>query len=178
MANGLSFKKIIKRDGRVVPFNQEKITNAVFAAARAAGGKDRKKAEQLSNLVIKQLKKDIKKGYPSIEKIQDTVEKILIEQGHARTAKAYISYRQKRSDIRIEKQRVTVLSEPPPVLKITFKTELSTFVSLIFGNESTLRVMLSSKIHFSPFWRILTVRKLLNLLQIRTPWFMPRADMG
>ncbi|MBT9139928.1 MAG: Anaerobic ribonucleoside-triphosphate reductase [Dehalococcoidia bacterium] len=95
------FVEIRKRDGRVVPFNAEKITEAVFKAARAVGGENHKIAEILTKQVVVEL---TKLGYngiiPDVEDVQDTVEKVLIENGHARTAKAYILYRDRRSRIR------------------------------------------------------------------------------
>lgn len=96
--------KIQKRDGRIVEFDQSKITEAIFKAARAVGGKDRKLAKQLSDRVVAELEK--LSGVPKVEQIQDIVEKILIESGHAATAKAYILYRQERAAIRKEKQIV------------------------------------------------------------------------
>ena len=90
-----------KRDGRIVEFEQEKITNAVFKAAEAVGGHDRKVAEQISDNVVKKLNEKFDaKNIPNIENIQDAVEKVLIETGHAKTAKAYILYRQKHQQIR------------------------------------------------------------------------------
>jgi hypothetical protein len=80
--------------------------------------------------------------------------------------------------IKIEKQRVTVINETSPGSRVTFESELQTMVSFIFGTQSTLRTLASSKILFSPFWRLSTARKLLNLLRIKTPWFIPRADMA
>ncbi len=100
------FDFIQKREGRLVPFDKEKIINAVFAAARAAGGSDRKLAEKLADQVVSHLNRNIKQKYPTVEQIQDSVERILIEEGHARTAKAYISYRQKRTEVRSEKAQV------------------------------------------------------------------------
>ena len=97
-------QKISKRDGRVVDFDQNKITEAIFKAARAAGGKDKKLAKQLSDKVVEELSN--LSGTPSVEQIQDIVEKVLIEEGHASTAKAYILYRQERAAIRKEKQLV------------------------------------------------------------------------
>ena len=97
-------QKISKRDGRVVDFDQNKITEAIFKAARAAGGKDKKLAKQLSDKVVEELSN--LSGTPSVEQIQDIVEKVLIEEGHAATAKAYILYRQQRAEIRKEKQLV------------------------------------------------------------------------
>ncbi len=94
-------QKIRKRDGRVVPFDQEKITNAIWAAAQAVGGKDRKKAEFLSGEVLKVLERKYEPGsVPAVEHVQDIVEKVLIEKGHAKTAKAYILYREQHKNIR------------------------------------------------------------------------------
>ena len=99
-----NISKIRKRDGRVVEFDKGKITNAVIRAANAVGGKDKKVAAQLSDKVTEELNNLT--GIPLVEQIQDIVEKVLIEQGHAATAKAYILYRQERAAIRKEKQLV------------------------------------------------------------------------
>jgi len=94
-------KKIRKRDGRIVDFITEKITDAIFKAAKAVGGKDRKKAEELCLIVVKILDQRFDEDNPpSVEEVQDIVEKVLIQSGHAKTAKAYILYRQKRTELR------------------------------------------------------------------------------
>lgn len=97
---GSVIKKIKKRDGRIVDFDQEKITNAIFKAAQAVGGKDRSTAERLSDQVVDILEKKFAGKIPTVEEIQDIVEKVLVENGHYKTAKAYILYRKQRSDIR------------------------------------------------------------------------------
>jgi anaerobic ribonucleoside-triphosphate reductase len=90
-----------KRDGRLESFDQERITNAIWKAARAVGGKDRELAKTLSDHVVAELKKRFgEDGVPTVEEIQDVVEKTLIEDGHARTAKAYIVYRKQHQDLR------------------------------------------------------------------------------
>jgi len=90
-------KQVVKRSGVLVPFNQDRITNAIYRAAVAVGGRDRKEAEQLSDLVVKMLEGNFSPDHPpTIEEIQDTVEKALIEKGHAQVAKAYILYRDER----------------------------------------------------------------------------------
>lgn len=91
---------IKKRDGRTVVFNREKIKNAIMAAARAVGGDNEEIADGLSIRVIEQLEKERAKGEVTVEVVQDAVEKVLIESGHAQTAKAYILYRNKRTLIR------------------------------------------------------------------------------
>jgi ribonucleoside-triphosphate reductase len=93
--------KIRKRDGSVVPFNKEKIAEAIWKAAKAVGGHDKSKAEELTELVIEKLNKDNNENsIPEVEIVQNTVEKILIEEGHAKTAKAYILYRKSHEELR------------------------------------------------------------------------------
>lgn len=95
---------VIKRTGAVVPFNSDRITNAIYRAAVAVGGRDRSTAEGLTQQVILLLESTIPPGqHPTVEQIQDTVEKVLIENGHAKVAKAYILYREERARRRREK---------------------------------------------------------------------------
>ena len=94
-------KYVRKRDGRLELFDQERITNAIWKAAKAVGGKDRELAKRLSDQVVAMLKERFgEEGVPTVEEIQDVVEKVLIENGHARTAKAYILYRKQHQDMR------------------------------------------------------------------------------
>jgi len=92
--------KIRKRSGDVVEFYQEKIMRAIFKAAHACGGEDYSKAEELSNEAMKIIEKQYGDSIPDVEDVQDIVEKVLIENGHAKTAKAYILYREKRKGAR------------------------------------------------------------------------------
>jgi len=92
--------QIRKRDGRIVDFDQEKITEAIWKAAQAVGGRDRNLAKRLSNQVVQLLVERFAGEIPGVEDIQDIVEKVLIENGHARTAKAYILYRKQRENLR------------------------------------------------------------------------------
>jgi ribonucleoside-triphosphate reductase len=94
-------RKIRKRDGKIDDFNPFRITNAIWKAAQAVGGKDHRKATQLTDKVIEELEKSLAPGeIPTVEQVQDLVEKTLIEQGHAKTAKAYILYRHQHQEIR------------------------------------------------------------------------------
>ena len=88
---------IIKRDGRKVPFNIEKIANAIFKAAQSCGGTDFNIAMETAADVCRIYEEKNPGKVPSVEEIQDLVEKTLIEKGHARTAKAYILYRYERT---------------------------------------------------------------------------------
>ncbi len=95
---------VIKRSGAVVPFTRQRITNAIYRAAVAVGGRDRAIAEGLTDQVIDMLEETMPEGrIPTVEEIQDIVEKVLIENGHARTAKAYILYRDEQSRRRQKK---------------------------------------------------------------------------
>jgi len=89
--------QIKKRDGRVVPFNAEKIANAVFRSAQALGGQDYKEAMDIASEVCSRAQELYDNSTPTVEQIQDLVEKTLIEGGHAKTAKAYILYRYERT---------------------------------------------------------------------------------
>ncbi len=94
-------KFVLKRDSKLEPFDQSRITNAIWKAAKAVGGKDREQAKRLSDQVVEELKKRYgDDGVPTVEEIQDLVEKMLIENGHAQTAKAFILYRKQHQDMR------------------------------------------------------------------------------
>ncbi|NMC80948.1 MAG: response regulator SirA [Chloroflexi bacterium] len=113
-------KSVVKRTGAVVPFTPERITNAIYRAAVAVGGRDRATAEQLTRQVIDLLERTLPPDHtPTVEEIQDTVEKVLIENGHARVAKAYILYRDERARMRRERaSRAARPSENIPWAKI------------------------------------------------------------
>ncbi len=94
-------KFVLKRDSKLEPFDQERITIAIWKAAKAVGGKDKEQAKRLSDEVVALLNKQYgDDGVPTVEEIQDLVEKRLIENGHASTAKAYILYRKQHTDMR------------------------------------------------------------------------------
>jgi ribonucleoside-triphosphate reductase len=94
-------KLVRKREGKLESFDQDRITNAVWKAAKAVGGKDREQARKISDQVLAELKKRFgEDGVPTVEEIQDLVEKTLIENSHVRTAKAYILYRKQHQDQR------------------------------------------------------------------------------
>lgn len=98
--------KICKRDGRQVPFNIEKIASAIFKAASATGGKDYATALSIAEQVVDYIEQKLGKKVPSVEEIQNAVEKVLIETGHALTAKEFILYRAERTRIREMKTRL------------------------------------------------------------------------
>ncbi len=93
-------KQIIKRDRTPVPFKKEKIVLAIFKAATAVGGDDFTTSEKLGDEVVRLADQLYPEGVADVEGIQDIVEKVLIEAGHAKTAKAFILYREKRRSAR------------------------------------------------------------------------------
>ncbi|MFH1328481.1 MAG: adenosylcobalamin-dependent ribonucleoside-diphosphate reductase, partial [Candidatus Bathyarchaeota archaeon] len=98
------FSKIQKRDERVVEFEPEKITKAIFKAFAAAGQGDRSLAENLSGQVVELIEEHYGGKTPNVENVQDVVENVLIKNGYTDIAKRYILYRQKRSEIRDAKR--------------------------------------------------------------------------
>ncbi len=107
----MKIKKIRKRDGKVVDFDKEKIVNAIFKAAQSVGGSDKKEAERVADLAVKFIDEKYKPDeVPSVEDIQDIVEKALIEAGHATTAKSYIIYRH-RKNVEREMKRILGVSD-------------------------------------------------------------------
>jgi len=111
--------EIIKRDGRRAPFQIEKITDAIYAAAQASGGRDREMAQNLAQQVVVLLDNENMITLPTVEQIQDAVEKVLVKNGHARTAKKYILYRNERTRAREMNTRLMKVYED-----LTFKSSL------------------------------------------------------
>jgi ribonucleoside-diphosphate reductase alpha chain len=98
--------KIRKRDGRIVHFEQSKISNAIYKALVATGKPDYPLAERLGAKVVQKMVQQSEKTIPSVEDAQDMVESILIEDGLSETAKAYILYRHERRKVRDEKMKI------------------------------------------------------------------------
>ena len=121
MREGFFFmiQQIVKRDGRMAPFEIDKITNAIFGAAQASGGQDHDMAQELAEQVEKTLEETAGTETPTVEQVQDTVEKVLIGSGHARTAKKYILYRNERTRVREMNTRLMKVYED-----LTFKSSL------------------------------------------------------
>jgi uridine kinase len=111
---------VIKRSGAIVPFKQERVANAIYRAAVAVGGRDKEKAEELAEQVILKLNEKFdEKTFPHIEDIQDYVEKVLIENGHAKVAKEFILYREESASRRDEEGRInSKLNENIPWAKV------------------------------------------------------------
>lgn len=127
--NDNMISKIIKRDGREVDFDKSKITDAIFKAAQTNGGTDREIAESIADKIVESYSKLNPSSTPTVEEIQDLVEKNLIEEGHAKTAKSYILYRNERSKIRDAKNDLTkVMNE------LTFSKSIDSDIKRENGN--------------------------------------------
>ena len=94
------FEKIRKRDGRIVKFDPERITNAISKAGAATGEFDRDTAKKLTIKVLAIAQQVIKDRIPTVEEIQDIVEEVLMASPYRKTAKAYIIYREQHARIR------------------------------------------------------------------------------
>ena len=101
---------ITKRNGEAVPFDQARITNAIFLASKSVGYKDYALAEELTKIVLANIKNKFSSQSVSVENIQDIVESVLIVNNHQKTAKAYIIYRSERTKER-EKRRAKILAK-------------------------------------------------------------------
>ncbi len=112
-------REIVKRDGRRAPFELDKIANAIFKAAQASGGQDYQMAYELAQKVERCLDEDPETHTPTVEQVQDMVEKVLVKDGHARTAKKYILYRNERTRVREMNTRLMKVYED-----LTFQSSL------------------------------------------------------
>jgi len=104
-------KSIRKRDGSIVEFRDERIEAAIAKAFRAVGDEPGEAAAKLTKLVVAAADLRFPDSIPGVEDIQDIVEKVLIEEGYAKAAKAYILYRQKRAEIREAKRYLGVADD-------------------------------------------------------------------
>jgi ribonucleoside-diphosphate reductase alpha chain len=105
-------KSVRKRDGRVVDFDQGKITNAIYKALFAVEGSDGITAKVISDRVVEELNRLYPDGTPTVEAIQDLVVETLRETGHDPVAKDYQSYRLKKAELRILRGKLGILDEP------------------------------------------------------------------
>lgn len=126
------FRKVQKRSGDLVDFNIDKISAAIFKAARSVGGEDYNRARELAIKVVNYLYEQRGPHIPTVEEIGDAVEKVLIEHGHAQTAKAYIIYRENRAQAR----RRHAASLKPRVGLNRDSTEFALFVR---SSDDTIR---------------------------------------
>ncbi len=103
--------QIRKRDGRIVKFDPNKIANAIHKAILATNMADEGSSQKLSAQVVANVEQNFKDKIPSVEDVQNIVEKVLIKNGYAEVAKAYILYRQKRTELREKKMLIGVTDD-------------------------------------------------------------------
>ncbi len=102
--------QVKKRDGRVVAFDLRRVADAIYRAARSVGGEDRFLAEELAGVVGLYLEKSHGGRVPAVADVDDAVERVLIDTGHAKTAKAFILHRDRR---RTARDRLEFDGHPP-----------------------------------------------------------------
>ncbi|MCD6575897.1 MAG: ribonucleoside triphosphate reductase [Nanoarchaeota archaeon] len=107
------FKKIKKRDGRIVDFDIDRITSAITRAGAATKEFDEETAKKLTLKVLAFADKTIKQEIPSVEEIQDIVEEVLMASPYRKTAKAYVIYREQHARIReiVSKANVSLVDQ-------------------------------------------------------------------
>jgi ribonucleoside-triphosphate reductase len=96
--------KIRKRDGRLVSFEKDKMISAIFKSAQDVGGHDKATAEGVAEIAVEFLNSKFRDKIPTVEDVQDVIEKVLIETGHAKVAKNYILYREQKKNLRETKE--------------------------------------------------------------------------
>jgi len=132
------FSSIIKRDGRTHDFHESKITDAIVKCLQAVGEEDRQRAVELMLEVIKKIKLQYKEDCFTVENVQDIVETVLIEQGLAKAAKAYILYREDRS--RRREARSELMNAVSEILQETNRENANV------GNSPSAKVLQISEI--------------------------------
>ena len=125
--------QIRKRDGTFVPFDESRIVNAIWKAMRASGEGDEKGATAVAKMVTKDLQKLARSGnkdfLPTVEGVQDLVEKQLILHNFVKTSKAYILYRERRSELRQEKGEVSKeVRDLTTQSKVYFRNQLAEYI--------------------------------------------------
>ena len=115
MSGNTKLEWVKKRDGRVVPFQKQKIAQAIYKALQSTGQDDQLLAQEMTEAVTLYLSRNESRDIPDIETIQDAVERVLVEMKLFTTAKAYILYRDKRARLRqsIAQTKTAKPAEPP-----------------------------------------------------------------
>ncbi|MCX6648258.1 MAG: adenosylcobalamin-dependent ribonucleoside-diphosphate reductase [Candidatus Bathyarchaeota archaeon] len=108
----MTVTRVKKRDGRLAPFDQTKITNAIYKALYAVEGKDGDTAKTISDRVVEKLNTLYAGKTPGVEAIQDLVVQTLHETGHTRVADDYQTYRTKKAELRALRGELGILDEP------------------------------------------------------------------
>ena len=108
--------KVVKKDGRKVNFEVERIAKSIYKAANSIGGQNYAKSESLANIVLERLEKKQQNRQTTTEEIEEVVKDVLKENGHNSTLNAYINYREQRDRVRTRKSDIIQTME-----KLTFQ---------------------------------------------------------
>jgi len=101
-------RKIKKRDGRIVDFDSQRITNAVHKAFLAVELGNGEKAENITSEVVKSLQEKFKEKTPSVEAVQDLVVEVLKQKGYGKVAQAYQDFRNKKEELRALREELGI----------------------------------------------------------------------
>jgi ribonucleoside-triphosphate reductase len=131
-----------RRDGETIPFDESRVVEAVERALDAAGRSDPRLAAEIAGVVGLFLEKTFHDEVPSIEQVEDMVEKVLVETGHAEAARAFILQRERQARLRAARETRDGYAEPtlfdPRVLLVD---DGVTGTSAPFAREALARVL-------------------------------------
>lgn len=130
------FKKIVKRDGKIVDFDPEKITEAIAKAGLSTEEFKHDRAKQLADKAVKRAQETIKQRTPSVEQIQDIVEEVLMESAFKKTAKEYITYRQERNRVREAKSNLMNIYKTIAVADVSEDSDVKRGNANVDGNSA------------------------------------------
>jgi ribonucleoside-diphosphate reductase alpha chain len=173
------FKTVLKRNGQAVPFNSEKIVKAIYKASVAVGEENWDLAETLAKEVVKRVAETKKGAIPEVEEIQDMVERVLIDTGHAKMAKSYILYREHRADIRHQKEQILNKEEIDEVDKKFDLNALRVLASRYLVKDEEGNILESPKELFSRVATHITIASLFydaKIFQKRPTGTQHRAE--
>jgi ribonucleoside-diphosphate reductase alpha chain len=120
-ATEIKVQQVIQRDGSIVNFSFQKISDSIFRAAQSIGGKDREQSIFLAHKVVEALNENFHDNSPRVEDVQELIEGTLIRAGHTKTTKAYILRHHKKSEER--EQRALIMGESNPEDNLNFSNE-------------------------------------------------------
>ena len=161
--------KIRKRDGRIVHFEQSKISNAIYKALIATGKPDYPLAERLGTKVVQKMVQQSEKTIPSVEDAQDMVESILIEEGLSDTAKAYILYRHERRKVRDEKMKILNKKDLDEVDKVFDINSLRVLAARYLLRDSNNEIVEGPKQMFERVATLVAIADVMHDSSIFTP---------
>ena len=138
---------VVKRDGRKVPFDQTKVVHAISKAFRSVGDNNVPLAEKMAAKVVEEINLKFVGRTPSVEDVQDAVEKVLIKEGLNKSAKLFILYREQRRALR--EYIVAILGK-------AIKTNLSLNALTLLRERYLLKNMYGELIEMPDqmFWRV------------------------